>query len=196
MTATLLVAWAAGLAQPAPDAPLRQLQTEIRDVAKVQVELLFKDMEKGPGASYTDTAAAVRRLADAEADLGDPAAAVKWAERWVESLKKREEFVKKLLERGTGSLTEFLHVVIARINAEIEFIRRQEAVKGGPQARAVRGAREDADRVGATDRQGGREGGRGTGRDAGPSRRPAGRRDRAGEAEGRRQVIAAGTGIG
>jgi hypothetical protein len=132
MTATLLVAWAAGLAQPAPDAPLRQLQTEIRDVAKVQVELLFKDMEKGPGASYTDTAAAVRRLADAEADLGDPAAAVKWAERWVESLKKREEFVKKLLERGTGSLTEFLHVVIARINAEIEFIRRQEAVKGGP----------------------------------------------------------------
>jgi hypothetical protein len=135
MTAVILLVWSATQPPPAPpaaDVPVRQLRTELRDAARERFDLLVKD-----GKSLEEGASAAARLADAEAALGDPAAAAKVAERWFEAVTAREKLLREVYDRG-GNLAELLDILTARVEAEVALIRRREAVPGGPRTDPAR----------------------------------------------------------
>jgi hypothetical protein len=125
---------AGGLPPPLPDpalTPLRRLQREAVSARREQVELMLKAIQDRRSDSFAETGKAVRLLADAEAELaGDPAAGMKWAERWRQVLFDRIKIVE---ERRFGeSKLDYLSMVVAHADTEIDLFRRREAVKGGP----------------------------------------------------------------
>jgi hypothetical protein len=127
---------AGGLPPLLPDptlTPLRKLQREVVAARREQVELMLKAIENRKADSFTETGTAVRRLADAEVELvGDSAAGVKWAERWHQILTTRVRAEEQLLRTVDVSLCGFLEVVVVHTEAEIDLLRRREAVRGGP----------------------------------------------------------------
>jgi hypothetical protein len=72
-------------------------------------------------------------LADAEAELaGDPAAGVKWAERWRDVILDEVKLEEERLRHGTTGPPSWWRTFAAHTDAEIDLLRRREAVKGGP----------------------------------------------------------------
>jgi hypothetical protein len=141
MLTTWLVVWTLGGASPAfpplrpdsTDAQLRRLQAEAVAARREQVELLLKAVQDSKSFSFAETGTAVRQLADAEAELsGDPAAGVKWAERWRQVLADRMKQEEEQLRRGSTGPSHALQMLAAFTDAEIDLLRRREAVKGGP----------------------------------------------------------------
>jgi hypothetical protein len=138
----MLITWlvagllAGGLPPLLPDptlTPLHKLQREVVAARREQVELMLQAIENRKADSFTETGTAVRRLADAEVELaGDPAAGVKWAERWHQTLTTRVRAEEQLLRTVDVSLCGFLEVVVVHTEAGIDLLRRREAVKGGP----------------------------------------------------------------
>ncbi len=143
MFATWLTVWTLSGVGPAAlpplrpdpaDAHLRRLRTEAVAARREQVELMIKEIREWKSSSFAETGTAVRQLADAEAELsGDPAAGVKWAERWREVLADRMKKSEQQMKAGTGPPT-WLFTAAALTDAEIDLLRRREAVKGGPVA--------------------------------------------------------------
>jgi gamma-glutamyltranspeptidase/glutathione hydrolase len=80
---------------------------------------------------YERSGAVVRRLADAEAEAGDPAAGVKWAERWREAI--FEVLIREERRRANGTGPSPIHEIhVEFITAEFDLDRRRVAMKGKP----------------------------------------------------------------
>jgi hypothetical protein len=126
---------AGGLPPLLPDpalTPLQRLRKEAVSARREQVELMLKAIQDRKSDSFAETGKAVRLLADAEAELaGDPAAGVKWAERWRDVIVDRLKLVEESFRRGQGH-HPFFEYLTAHTDAEIDLIRRREAIKGGP----------------------------------------------------------------
>jgi hypothetical protein len=137
MLATCLTVWALGGAVPTAFTdptvtPLDRLRKAAVAARREQVELLLKATKDRKSDSFVETGTAVRQLADAEVELsGDPAAGVKWAERWRQVLADRMKQDERQLYVGMGTPT-WLFTEAAHADAEIDLLRRREAVKGGP----------------------------------------------------------------
>ncbi len=141
----LLLAGAGGaIAQPAvappprpapPGAEIRRLQAEALAARREQVELLLKAVRKRECRDFEGAAAVVRRLADAEAAADDPAAGVAWCEKWASALRGHEEWVRGVMgPSGDNWMPEYMAARAARVEAEVELLRRREAAGLGPPA--------------------------------------------------------------
>jgi hypothetical protein len=126
---------AGGLPPLLPDpalTPLRRLQREVVAARRERVEVMLKAIQDRKSDSFAETGKAVRLLADAEVELtGDPAAGVKWAEQWHQILRTRVRAEEQVFRTVDVSLCGFLEVVVVHTEAEIDLLRRREAVKGG-----------------------------------------------------------------
>jgi hypothetical protein len=126
---------AGGLPPLLPDptlTPLRKLQREVVSARREQVELMLKAIQDRKLFSFAETGKAVRLLADAEAELaGDPAAGVKWAERWRDVILDLAKLEEERLRRGGTGPSTVLSMMAAHTDAEIDLLRRREGVKGG-----------------------------------------------------------------
>jgi hypothetical protein len=138
MLATCLTVWALGGAVPTafPDptmTPLDRLRKAAVAARREQVELMLKAAEEPKSFSFAETGTAVRQLADAEVELaGDPAAGVKWAERWRQVLFDRLKQTERQFGPSIINPLHFFSPRVAYADAEIDLLRRREAVKGGP----------------------------------------------------------------